>query len=128
MRNNQFLIYVSGRHRILRRSRDVYKRQIYGYLAEEILGKSISILEPALLVEETKELVELIKQKDKIHHFETLRLRKDGKIKNVSLTLSPIFDNSENIITILVIARDITLRKKAVEELKNCLLYTSRCV
>ena len=93
--------------------------QIYGYLAEEILGKSISILEPALLVEETKELVELIKQKDKIHHFETLRLRKDGKIKNVSLTLSPIFDNSENIITILVIARDITLRKKAVEELKK---------
>jgi PAS domain S-box-containing protein len=93
--------------------------QIYGYLAEEILGKSISILEPALLVEETKELVELIKQKDKIHHFETLRLRKDGKIVNVSLTLSPIFDNSENIITILVIARDITLRKKAVEELKK---------
>ncbi len=71
--------------------------QVCGYSAEEILGKPIFILEPASLVEETKELVELIKQNDRIRHYETLRLRKDGKIINVSLTLFPIFDDSENI-------------------------------
>ena len=93
--------------------------QVYGYLAKEILGKPISILEPSILVEETKELVELIKQKDKIHHYETLRLRKDGKIINVSLTLSPILDVSGNLVAVLVIARDITKSKKAEEKLKK---------
>ena len=93
--------------------------QVYGYSAKEILGKPISILEPYILVEETKELVELIKQKDRIHHHETLRLRKDGKIINVSLTLSPILDVSENLIAVLVIARDITKSKKAEEKLKK---------
>ena len=93
--------------------------QIYGYPAKEILGKPMSILEPPILVEETKELIELIKQEDRIHHYETLRLRKDGKIINVSLTLSPIFDASENLIAILVIARDITERKKAEEKLQK---------
>ncbi len=93
--------------------------QIYGYSANEILGKPISILEPPILVEETKELVELIKQKDRIHHYETLRLRKDGKIVNVSLTLSPILDASENISAVLIIARDITKSKEAEEKLKK---------
>ena len=94
-------------------------QRVYGYSAEEILGKPISILEPASLVEETKELVELIKQNYKIHHYETLRLKKDGKIIHVSLNLSPIFDDSGNIIAILVIARDITKTKKAEEKLKK---------
>ncbi|SRR5664279_3526413 len=76
--------------------------QIYGYSAKEVLGKPMSILEPSTLVEEAKELIELIKQEDRIHHYETSQLRKDGKIINVSLTLSPIFDASENLIAILV--------------------------
>lgn len=70
---------------------------IYGYLAKEILGKSISILEPPILVEETIELNELIEFEEQINNYETLQLRKDGKIINVSLTLSSIFDNSENL-------------------------------
>ncbi len=93
--------------------------QIYGYSAKEVLGKPMSILEPSTLVEEAKELIELIKQEDRIHHYETSQLRKDGKIINVSLTLSPIFDASENLIAILVIARDITKSKKAEEKLQK---------
>ncbi|MDY9925387.1 PAS domain S-box protein [Methanosarcina sp.] len=93
--------------------------QIYGYSAKEVLGKPISILDPPILVGETKELAELIIQGDKIHHYETLRLRKDGKIINVSLTLSPIFDASEKLTSISVIARDITNSKKAEEKLKK---------
>ena len=70
-------------------------------------------------MEETEELAELIKQGDRIHNYETLRLRKDGKIINVSLTLSPVFDASEQLTAISVIARDITKSKKAEEELKK---------
>ena len=93
--------------------------QIYGYSAKEILGKPISILEPPILMEETKELAELIKQGDRIHHYETLRLRKDGRIINVSLTLSPVYDASEKLTAISVIARDITESRKAEKELRK---------
>lgn len=92
---------------------------IYGYSAEEILGEPISILEPPFLVEETKELTELVRYEEKIHNYETLRLRKDGKIINVSLTLTPILDASWNPTAALVIARDITKIKKAEEELRR---------
>ncbi len=94
-------------------------KQVYGYSAKEILGKPISILELSILVEETEELVELLKQGDRIHHYETLRLRKDGKIINISLTLSPIFDESENLIAVLVIGRDITKSNKLKEKLQK---------
>ena len=93
--------------------------QIYGYSAKEVMGKPISILEPSILVEETKELAELIEQGDKIHNYETLRSRKDGRVINVSLTLSPIFDASEKLTGISVIARDITRSKKAEEKLRK---------
>jgi PAS domain S-box-containing protein len=93
--------------------------QIYGYSAEEVVGKPVSFLDPSSLVKETEELAELIKQGDKIHHYETLRLRKDGKIINVSLTFSPVYDASEELTAISVIARDITESKKAEEKLKK---------
>ena len=93
--------------------------QIYGYSAKEVLGKPISILDPSRLVEETKELIELIIQGDRIHHYETLRLRKDGTIINVSLTLSPVFDASGELTAISVIARDITKSKRAEEKLRE---------
>jgi PAS domain S-box-containing protein len=93
--------------------------QIYGYSAEEVVGKPISILEPSILVEETAELAELIKQGDKIHNYETLRLRKDGTIINVSLTLSPIYDASGELTAISAIARDITKSKNVEKELQQ---------
>ena len=93
--------------------------QIYGYSAGEVLGKPISILEPSILFEETDELAELIKQGDKIHSYETLRLRKDSTIINVSLTLSPVFDATGKLTAISIIARDITKSKKAEEELRK---------
>jgi len=93
--------------------------QVYGYSAKEVLGKPISILEPSILVGETKELAELLKQGDRLHHYETLRLRKDGTIINVSLTLSPVFDESEKLTAISVIARDITESKKVDEKLRK---------
>jgi PAS domain S-box-containing protein len=93
--------------------------QIHGYSAEEVVGKPISILEPSMLVEETKELTELIKQGDRIHNYETLRLRKDGTIINVSLTLSPVYDTPGELTAISVIARNITKSKNAEKELQQ---------
>jgi PAS domain S-box-containing protein len=93
--------------------------QIYGYSAEEILGKSSAILIPLALGEETIKLAEMIIQGEDIRQYETSRLRKDGKIIDVSMTLSPIFENSGKLTAISVIARDITESKKAEEKLQK---------
>ncbi len=97
--------------------------EIYGYLTEEILGKPISALEPDDLKGETKELVEMIKTGEKIHHYETSRLKKNGELIDISITLSPVFDMSGKLMAISTIARDITERKKAEEELKKAGKY-----
>jgi PAS domain S-box-containing protein len=92
--------------------------QIYGYSAEEILGKNVSILEPDNFKGEIKQLIEETKQEEKIQYHETLRLKKDGTIINVSITISPIFDSSGQFVAISCIARDITKAKEADELLK----------
>ncbi|WP_286242656.1 PAS domain S-box protein [Methanobacterium ferruginis] len=86
---------------------------IYGYSADEVLGKDISILAPPERKDETKELIEKIKNGEHIHHYESVRIGKNGKRIYVSLNLSPIFDISGNLIGISAISRDITLQKKA---------------
>jgi PAS domain S-box-containing protein len=94
-------------------------KKIYGYSAEEILGKDASLLEPDDLKGEIKQLIEKIKQEEKIHHYETLRLKKDGTVINVSITLSPIFDSSGKFVAISCIGRDITEGKEAEEKLRK---------
>ncbi|AKB28891.1 Sensory transduction histidine kinase [Methanosarcina siciliae T4/M] len=91
--------------------------QIYGYSSEEILGKNGSILEPDNLKGEINQFIGKIQQEEKIKNYETLGLRKDGKIINVSLTLSPVFDVNGKMTAISVIARDVTKRKEAEEAL-----------
>ena len=89
----------------------------YGYSAEEIIGKNISILEPDDIKGEIKHFSEKIKRGEKIQHYETLRLKKDGTKINVSVTLSPIFDVSGDIKAFSAIVRDITERINAEEAL-----------
>ena len=93
----------------------------YGYPAEEILGKSISILEPPQLRGDTEKIIEKIKQGQKIDHYETLRSRKDGTLINVSVTLSPVFDTSKKLVAISTITRDITEHKLAEEQKQELL-------
>ena len=92
---------------------------MFGYSAEEILGKHISILEPDSLKGEMKQFSEKIIQGKKVQHYESLRLRKDGTILNVSVTLSPVLDSFGKLVAISAIARDITESKKAKEEIQN---------
>jgi len=93
--------------------------QIYGYPAEEILGKPATVLIPCSLGNETQKITEMVKQGEKVRQYETSRLKKDGKVIDVSMTLSPIFDISGELIAISVIARDITESKKAEEARKK---------
>jgi PAS domain S-box-containing protein len=93
--------------------------QVYGYSAEEVLGKPISVLSPPNLSKETQNLSEKIKQGEKISRYETLRLRKDKKIIYVSISLSPVFDSHGKLTFVSFISRDITERKEAEETLVN---------
>jgi PAS domain S-box len=78
---------------------------------------SIFILEPPILVGETKELNELVEFGEQINNYETLRVRRDNMIINVSLAASPIFDEYKQLMAILIISRDTTQYKKAEEKL-----------
>ncbi|AKB17960.1 PAS domain S-box protein [Methanosarcina sp. WWM596] len=97
--------------------------KIYGYLSEEVLGKNISTLEPDNTKGEIKNLIEKIKQGERVQHYETLRMKKDGTIINVSVTLSPVFDASGKLVAISTIARDITENKKAEEAIRLSNIY-----
>ncbi len=87
--------------------------QIYGYSSEEILGKSVSIVAPEHLKNETKKLIEKVKLGEKIRHHVTSRLRKGGKLIYVSIALSPVFDASGELVAISAIVRDITQKIEA---------------
>ncbi len=90
--------------------------QVYGYSAQDILGNPISLVEPDGLEGEIEQLGEMVKNGEKVQHYETSRLKKDGTRINVSVTLSPIFDQSGVLVATSCIARDIT-EKKIAEKL-----------
>jgi PAS domain S-box-containing protein len=92
---------------------------IYGYSAEEVIGKNISILAPSHLKGEIMQLIKKIKDGNRVFHYETVRVHKDSKKVDVSITMSPIFDNSRNLIGISTIARDITKQKISELALKE---------
>lgn len=100
--------------------------QIYGYSAREVIGKPISILEPSQLCRETEKLINKIKNGEKVDHYETLRLKKDGELINVSVTLSPVFSTSGELVAISTITRDITERKKAEKQKQELLERTQQ--
>ena len=93
--------------------------RVYGYTADEMLGKPISLLVPPGRTDELPRLLAGIREGRSFDHFHTVRRRKDGKDIHVSLTLSPIRDITGAIIGASSIARDITDEKRAEEELKK---------
>lgn len=86
--------------------------KIFGYSAEEIIGKSIRTIIPPELQQEEDTILSRIRQGKKIDHFQTTRVRKDGRRVDVSITVSPIRDHSGKVVGASKIARDITEEKR----------------
>jgi|GEM_PF-706014 PAS domain S-box-containing protein len=93
--------------------------KIYGYSESEVFGKPMSILLVSKKNDEIKNIIQKIKTGESIDHYEAVRKRKDGQLIHVSLTVSPMKDFEGNIVAVSTIARDITERKKNVEEIQK---------
>lgn len=93
--------------------------QIYGYTAEEVIGRPVSILAAPEIQDEMPNILARIRRGERVEHYETLRRRKDGQIIHVSLTVSPVRDSSGRIIGASKIARDITESKRLEQERRD---------
>lgn len=93
--------------------------RIFGYKAEEVIGKAVNILIPKDRQNEEPAILQRIIQGERIDHYDTLRQRKDGSLVDISLTISPIRNADGDIIGASKIAHDITERKKAEQDLQK---------
>ena len=87
--------------------------RLFGYTAEEAVGQPIKIIIPFERWGEESDILARIHRGERVHHFETVRKRKDGSFIDISLTISPVKDAQGTIIGASKIARDITDRKRA---------------
>jgi PAS domain S-box-containing protein len=87
-------------------------RRIFGYSAEEMIGRSIIAIIPPERRSEESEILARIRRGERIEHYETVRQRKDGTLLNISLTVSPLVDSEGRVVGASKIARDITERKR----------------
>jgi diguanylate cyclase (GGDEF)-like protein/PAS domain S-box-containing protein len=87
--------------------------RLYGYSAEEAVGRNVSILAPRDRPDETPQILEKLRRGESVEHFETVRARQDGRKVTISLRVSPIRDARGRIAGASAIARDITQRKRA---------------
>jgi PAS domain S-box-containing protein len=92
-------------------------QRLFGYFAEEIIGKPVTILIPEDRQDEETGILERIRRGERVDHFETIRRRKDGSLVNISLTVSPVTDEFGRIIGASKIARDITDQKRREEQI-----------
>jgi PAS domain S-box-containing protein len=91
--------------------------RLFGYFAEEVIGKPVTILIPPDRLDEETGILDRIRRGERVEHFETVRRRKDGSSINISLTVSPVTDESGKIIGASKIARDITEQKRREEQI-----------
>ena len=93
--------------------------RIYGYAPEEVIGKHISLLFPSDHADEVSEILQRIANGERIEHHESIRVTKDGRNLNVSISVSPLRDATGDIVGASVIARDITAQKKAESQVRQ---------
>ncbi|HJU94261.1 MAG TPA: PAS domain S-box protein [Pyrinomonadaceae bacterium] len=91
--------------------------RIFGYTADEVIGKSVTILIPEGHLDEEPAILKRLRAGDRIEHYETVRVRKDGRLIDISLTVSPIRGPKGEIVGASKIARDISEQKQARREL-----------
>jgi len=93
--------------------------RLFGYREEEIIGQPVTRLIPPDRMEEETLILARLRKGERVEHFETKRITKDGKLLDISLTISPVKDSKGKIIGISKIARDITVQKKLNEGLRE---------
>jgi PAS domain S-box-containing protein len=93
--------------------------RMFGYSADEIVGRSITLIIPPDHPNDETQILARIKRGECVEHFETERLRKDGQLIAVSVTVSPIKDAHGQVIGASTVVRDITERKRAAEEIRQ---------
>jgi PAS domain S-box-containing protein len=92
--------------------------RLYGYSATEAVGQSVAILAPPLGKDEIRDILERIGKGERVEHYETRRMRKNGQRIDVSLTISPVKDSTGKVVGASTIGRDITDEKRAEAEIK----------
>ncbi|HUO14888.1 MAG TPA: PAS domain S-box protein [Verrucomicrobiae bacterium] len=93
--------------------------RIFGYSAEEVIGRSITIIIPPELHDEERMILGRIRRGERIEHYETVRITKSGTRLNVALTISPIRDSKGHVIGASKIARDVTDRHRVETALRE---------
>jgi len=92
---------------------------MFGYTAEEAVGQHITLIIPTDRGPEEVELIEKLKRGERVVHFETVRVHKDGTELDISLTVSPVKDINGRVVGASKVARDITERKRAERALRE---------
>ena len=90
--------------------------RLFGYAAKEIIGQHIAVLAAPGREDEMPMILQRIRRGERVHHYDTLRRRKDGSLIEISLTVSPIRDGRGRIIGASKIARDVSERRRREEE------------
>jgi PAS domain S-box-containing protein len=93
--------------------------RLFEYTAEEAVGRHITLIIPADRQGEEVMILSRLRRGERIEHFETIRQAKSGRLMNISLAISPVRDSTGRIIGASKVARDITIRKKAEEALRE---------
>ena len=94
-------------------------QSIYGYRPEEIIGHPVSTLAPPDRKDEITYILEQIARGERVEHFSTKRVTKDGRTIDVSVSISPVYDDSGRVVGAATIARDITQQRLAERELRT---------
>lgn len=86
--------------------------RIFGYTAEETIGQNITLIIPPDRRDEEVMILQKLRRGERVDHFETIRRRKDGRLINISLTISPVRDSNGHVIGASKVARDITEQRR----------------
>jgi two-component system CheB/CheR fusion protein len=93
--------------------------RIFGYQESEVIGKPITIIIPPELQDEERRILAMVRHGERVDHFDTIRLTKDGRRIAISLTVSPVRDSQGTIVGASKVARDISERKAAEQALRE---------
>ncbi len=110
-------------------------RRMFGYTAKEAIGRHITLIIPPDRRDEETKILERLKRGERVDHFETIRVRKDGRKLDISLTISPVKDSAGRVVGASKVARDVSDQKQiertlreSEERFRAIVETTSECV